>query len=85
MIESILFPEKNKSQDNTDMSEAEILWPAVKSFVEDKARWENDFVLDGIHLLPKYLDKISEERKPNIRIIFLVKKNENKILEGFEK
>lgn len=83
-IENILFQGEDGKATHTDVDEAAVLWPAVKSFVEDKARWQGDFVIDGIHLLPKYLHTINEDKKPNVRIIFVVKADEEKILSGFD-
>ena len=84
-IEDILFQHKNDPAKNSGIDEAAILWPAVKGFIEDKVRWQGDFVLDGIHLLPGYLGTISDELKPNIRAVFLVKTDTDKILAGFNR
>lgn len=84
-LEEILQLKKVEKERNLNMREPEILWPAVKSFAEDKSRWTGDFVIDGIHLLPKYVKTIDKKALKNIRIVYLVKTKEEKILEGFKK
>jgi len=81
VLENILF--KRQGQD-TAKDETEILWPAVKSFTEDKGRWPGDFVIDGIQLLPRYINQIATSIQPKIRVIYLVKTDAQKILHGFE-
>jgi len=83
VIENILFPGEGTSKESPNSDEAGILWPAVNSFIEDRGRWRSDFVLDGIHLLPKYLTRIGEKQKQNVRVIILVKTSPEKVLEGF--
>jgi adenylate kinase family enzyme len=78
-IQDILFQHGGATAKNSTVDEATVLWPAVKSFVEDKARWRGDFVLDGIHLLPKNVHTITHDKKSNVRVIFLVKTDPVKI------
>ncbi len=63
-----------------DIKESEFLWRGIKSFIEHLLLVKNDYILEGVHLLPSLV----AEYKVNdsFRIVQLVKTDKEKILQG---
>lgn len=66
-----------------DLQEARMLWPEIESFINKQVIEGRGCVIEGVHLLPKYLKNFISKNK-KIKIIYLVKSNENKIIEGLK-
>ncbi len=72
-----------------EIKNAKILWPGVKRLITSLIKWNHDGVLEGVHLLPEFLHELEllpewETVRDQIRIIYLVKKDEAKIIEGLK-
>ncbi|MFA6322885.1 MAG: hypothetical protein WCX71_05480 [Candidatus Buchananbacteria bacterium] len=66
--------------------EAETMWPGIKSLITSLIYREQDYVIEGVHLLPKHLKELTKsELKKNVKIVYLVKKNLTKIIRDFPK
>jgi 2-phosphoglycerate kinase len=66
-----------------DIKEAGTIWPGVKSLIEYLLKCEMNYVIEGVHLLPSLVRKFRDNKK--IKIVFLTKKDEKKIYDGFIK
>jgi 2-phosphoglycerate kinase len=66
-----------------DIKEARTIWPGVRNLIEYLLKCEMDYVIEGAHLLPSLVRKFKNNK--NIKIIFLTKKDERRIYEGFIK
>src|ERR1035437_6250622 len=58
VLENILFAKGTHGGQKTDIEEAHVLWPGLRSFILDKSRWSGDFVIDGIQLTPENLHEV---------------------------
>jgi len=67
-----------------DKREARTLFKAVRSFLEDKIRKKDDYIIEGVHLLPRYVGKILLPKK-EFRAVYLVKTDEGSILDGLKR
>lgn len=79
------YYQKYSSQEifQADLKEIKAMWPGVKALINHLLACKVDYVLDGIYLLPS-LVKCYENSK-NVKIIYLVKTDEEKIYEGLFK
>ena len=68
---------------NIDIQESKTIWPGVKLFISHTNKCKMDYVIEGVHLLPGLVKSFQGD--PNIRIIFLTKKEEEKIYHGLLK
>lgn len=66
-----------------DTYEAKIIWPGVRLFITHLAKGQIDYIIEGVHLLPKYIKYF--KNNPNVKIIFLSKTDEEKIYKGLFK
>lgn len=66
-----------------DTYEAKIIWPGVKLFITHLAKGKIDYIVEGVHLLPKYVKYFKDN--PNIEMIFLAKNDEKEIYKGLFK
>jgi len=68
------------------IKEAETIWPGVKAFIEPTIRHKQDFIIEGIHLLPKLVKQFKGNKIwKNFRVVYLVKEDLDLIVNGFSK
>jgi 2-phosphoglycerate kinase len=82
------FFESNTAEEmlEADLIEAKTLWIGIKEFIKQKAILDRDIVVEGVQLLPELINSLrGEEYFKNIKVIYLIKENEELILEGFTK
>lgn len=63
-----------------DIKEAKTICPGVKSLVHHLLACKMDYIIEGVHLLPSLIQSFKSNK--NVRIVFLTKLDENKILNG---
>ncbi|EKE24968.1 MAG: hypothetical protein ACD_5C00342G0006 [uncultured bacterium] len=69
-----------------DIIEARTLWLGIKEFIKQKAVLGRDVIVEGVQLLPELVDEIKKEKYvKDLKAVYLIKENEQKILEGFKK
>ena len=66
-----------------DIVEAKSIWPGVKQLISHLLECKMDYIIEGVHLLPNLVKEFKSNR--NIKIVFLTKYNEEKILSGIFK
>ena len=66
--------------------EATTMWPGIKELIYYLINRQQDFIIEGVHLLPKYINKLKRaDIWKNIKVIYLVKRNIDNIIKGFPK
>jgi 2-phosphoglycerate kinase len=65
---------------SANITEAKSMWPGIKSLILYLRACEMDYIIEGVHLLPNLLTRLSNDK--NIKVVFLAKSNEVKILNG---
>lgn len=81
-----VFFENNSAEEMlaADLVEAKTLWLGIREFVKQKAVLDRDVVIEGVQLLPELVAKLQGEKYfKNIRVAYLIKEDEQQILEGF--
>lgn len=69
-----------------DIREGKTMWPGIKSFIQASIWSKNNFIIDGVQLLPEKLIQLRGTLFwKHIKIVYLVKTDEEKILPGFFK
>ncbi|MCX6743887.1 MAG: hypothetical protein NT116_06700, partial [Candidatus Parcubacteria bacterium] len=69
-----------------EIIEAKSIWPGVIAFIRSTNNFKQDFVIEGIHLLPSLVNQLKETKYwPKIKIIYLIKTDLEKIKEGIPK
>ncbi len=63
-----------------DMKEIESVWLGTEALIDYLLVCKMDYILEGIHLLPTLMEKY--KNNPDVRIIYLVKTDVEKILAG---
>ena len=63
-----------------DIKEAKSIWPGVKSLINYLIACKMDYIIEGVHLLPNFVKSLKGDE--NIKVVFLVKLDENKIFDG---
>jgi 2-phosphoglycerate kinase len=70
----------------TDIKESRSIWPSTKRLIEDPVDSHEDFIVEGVHLLPVFVKQLQAtpiwER---LKVIYLVKTDLDDILSGFHK
>lgn len=54
-----------------EIEQGESIWPAVKKLINEDYNWEEGFIIEGVHLIPKLIKKDFSQNK-NIKVIFLI-------------
>ena len=68
-----------------DLDDAKTLWPGIKVFLEWISDQKQDFILEGVHLLPKHLSTLRKEKYwKEMKITYLVKTDIPAMVSGFE-
>lgn len=73
-----------------EIKNAKILWPGVKRLIVALLKWKHEGVLEGVHLLPEFLHELEslpewETVKDQVQIVYVIKKDEEKITEGLKR
>ena len=63
-----------------DMTEIESVWPGTEALIDYSLLCKMDYINEGIHLLPSLMEKYKNNQ--DVRIMYLVKTDEEKILAG---
>lgn len=69
---------------NADLREARSIWKIIKNFIEDKILLNQDYIIEGVHLLPKYVTQLPKLSK-KLKILYIGKIDTNKILQGLRR
>ncbi len=65
-------------------TESDTMWPSVRAFVESLIAREQDYIIEGVHLQPRHIAKLKKTKHwTQIRAVFLVKTDIEKITSGF--
>ncbi len=80
-----LFQIPTNSLVEMQMTEGESMWSAISSFIRHQIAVKNDFILEGVYLLPDKIDKIMSEKQyqKNVKAIFIIASDEKMVLNGF--
>lgn len=65
-----------------DITEAKTIWPGVKNLIKYLSDCKLDYVIEGVHLLPEDVRQFKND--PNVKIIYLVKRDKEKIIQGLK-
>ncbi len=70
----------------TDVTEARSIWPSTRRLIEDLIESQEDFIIEGVHLLPMLIKQLQVTPMwKYIKPVYLVKMNIDDILSGFHK
>jgi 2-phosphoglycerate kinase len=58
---------------------------AIETFIKDCAHEAHDFIIEGHQIHPRLVAQLSEQFPKEIQSVFLIKKHEQALLEGFKK
>jgi len=76
----------HKAINDAQWIEAKTMWPGTKALISHLVGREQDYVIEGIHLLPKFINELKNtDYWKSIRAVYLVKKDLNRIIEDFPK
>lgn len=69
-----------------ELIESVSIWPGVRGLINSLAHYKQDFVIEGVHLLPKLVSQLKKtDTWRNIKIVYLVKTDLGKIKDGIPK
>jgi 2-phosphoglycerate kinase len=73
-----------------EIQNAKTLWPGVQRLLFALSMNRHDAVIEGVHLFPDFIHELETMKewefiRKDIRSVFLIKKDEQKIIEGFKK
>jgi 2-phosphoglycerate kinase len=66
-----------------DLTEAKNCWAGEKNLIGHLLLCKMDYVIEGVHLLPSLIKEFKKNK--NIKVVYLTKKNKQKIFEGLIK
>ena len=70
----------------TEIISAKTLWPGTKRFIKALLKWKHDYVIEGVHLLPQFVHELEKlEHWDEVRVLYLVKQDQQRIIEGFKR
>lgn len=71
---------------NAEIKESRSIWPSTRKLIEDLVESDEDFVIEGVHLMPTLIHQLKATPVwKQIRLLYLVKTDMNDILTGFHK
>ncbi len=82
-IDKFFLKYSGQEQLEADLTEAKSTWPGIKSLIDHLLVCKTDYVIEGIHLLPSFVNLYKDNK--NVRIVFIVKLDEEKIYQGLLK
>ncbi|TAL20222.1 hypothetical protein EPN90_01440 [Patescibacteria group bacterium] len=69
-----------------ELRQGKTLWPGIERFIHDLVRWRHDYVIEGVHLFPQYVARLKRTSVwKEVEVIYLIKHDLEKIVEGFKK
>jgi len=67
-----------------EVADADTIWPGVKALIKHLIDCRQDYVIEGVHLLPRLVSELrGTPYWRSIRVVYLVKMDENLIRRGF--
>jgi 2-phosphoglycerate kinase len=77
----VFFKEySGKSLLQADLKESATMWPGIEALINNVLQNKGDYILEGVHLLPEYMEKYKDNG--NVKVITLIKTDAEKIFEG---
>jgi len=68
------------------IAEAKTMWPPTEALISSLIYRDEDFVIEGVHLFPPFVNKLKKTKFwKHIRVVYLIKKDLDKIQAGFSK
>jgi 2-phosphoglycerate kinase len=75
--------ESPESSLKTEVTEARSMWPGIKALIRQLIECEQDYVIEGVHLLPQLIRQFRGTKyQKNIKVLYLIKLDEDKIGQG---
>lgn len=69
-----------------EIVESKTMWPGIKALIHQLALCKQNYVIEGVHLLPKLIQQLKKEKYwKNIKVFYLIKRDINKIVSDFPK
>lgn len=69
-----------------EIIEAKTMWPGIKALIHQLSLCKQNYVIEGVHLLPELVWQLKKEKYwKNIKIVFLIKNDLDKIVAGLTK
>ena len=69
-----------------EIKEAYTMWPGLRALIQQLINCKQNYIIEGVHLLPQLINQFKNTRYwKNIEVIYLVKKDLNKIVQGLNK
>ncbi len=69
-----------------EITESKTLWPGIKAFIERLVETHEDYVIEGVHLMPELVHTLKrKEYWKDISVVYLVKEDLQKIRDGFSR
>ncbi len=75
----------SKAMLSAQLVEAKTMWPGTKALISHLIGRQQDYVIEGVHLLPKFINELKKNHWKNIRVVYLIKRDLNRIIEDFSK
>ncbi len=68
-----------------EITESKSLWPGVQTFIEHLIDCKEDYIIEGVHLMPKLVNELrGTKRWRKVRLIYLIKDDLVKIKKGLQ-
>jgi len=69
-----------------EIQESKTLWPGIERFIKQLIDMRQDYIVEGVHLLPRYVTSLLRTSYgKQIRTVYLIKKDIIQITHGFGK
>lgn len=65
-----------------DLKESDVLWEGIEAFLEHMLMSDTDYIVEGFHLLPNFIEKYNDDE--NVKSVILYKKNVELIFDGLK-
>lgn len=68
-----------------EIQDSKTLWPGVKEFIIHQYQCNNDFIIESVPLMPELINELkNHEMWSQVKVVYLVKTDTEKIRDGFE-
>lgn len=75
-----------KSISAAEIAESKTLWPGIRAFIERIIEIHEDYVIEGVHLMPELIRTLKRKKYwKDISVVYLVKEDLQKIKDGFSR
>lgn len=75
-----------KSHLAAEITESKTLWPGISAFIERLIETRENYVIEGVHLMPELIQTLKRKRYwQEISAVYLVKEDLQKIKDGFSR